>query len=76
MKTGYQSDCFGDLKYISVLGDITGEGNVKSNDVSLFMKFITDAKTLDIVYLSSCDYNLDSKIDNRDLVLISRKTKE
>ena len=76
MKTGYQSDCFGDLKYISVLGDITGEGNVKSNDVSLFMKYITDAKTLDIVNLTSCDYNLDSKIDNRDLVLISRKTKE
>ena len=76
IKTGYQSNCFGDLKYISVMGDITGEGNVKSNDISLFMKYIINAKSLDVANLTSCDYNLDTKIDNRDLVLISRKTKE
>ncbi len=76
IKTGYKTDCYGGLKLVAVLGDVTGEGNVKSNDVTEFMKNITGEKSLNIANLVACDFNLDSNIDNIDLVLISRKSKE
>lgn len=75
MKSGYSSDCYGELYYISVTGDLTGEGNVKSNDVSALMSELVEKIDLNSVFRASADYNLDGAVDNKDLILISRKSK-
>ena len=75
IKTGYRariSDC---IYEISVLGDITGEGNVKSNDVSALMSYFVEKTDLIGVYLASADYNNDGSITNKDLVGIARQAK-
>lgn len=72
IKTGYRAVVLGDIYQISVTGDVTGEGNVKSNDVSALMSHLTGEKTLEGVYLVSADYNMDGKVDNSDLVYIAR----
>ncbi len=72
IKTGYRAAVLGDIYHISVTGDVTGEGNVKSNDVSALMSHLTGEKTLEGVYLVSADYNMDGKVDNSDLVYIAR----
>lgn len=76
LKTGYQVLINSKFCYIAVRGDITGEGNVKSNDVSLLMNDITGKTELNSVFRAASDFNYDGEYDNRDLVLISRKSKE
>lgn len=74
MKTGYQVK-FGSKTYlVAVKGDVTGEGNIKSNDISMLMEYFTDSKLLSTVNITAADYNLDGVTDNKDLVLISRNT--
>lgn len=73
VKTGQSVECFGNMYSLSVLGDVTGEGNVKSNDVKLLTSYFVNSKNLSGAYKQSADYNMDSSIDNKDLVLISRK---
>lgn len=73
IKTGYSADVNGVKRLISVRGDITGEGNVKSNDVSALMSGLTEKTTLSKVQSVSADYNFDGKVNNKDLVLIARK---
>ncbi len=75
MKSGYSSDCYGEVYYISVTGDLTGEGNLKSNDVSALMSELVDKIDLNSVFKASADYNFDGAVDNKDLILISRKSK-
>ncbi len=72
IKTGYRAVVLGDIYQISVTGDVTGEGNVKSNDVSALMSHLTGERTLEGVYLVSADYNMDGKVNNIDLVYIAR----
>ena len=55
------------------MGDITGEGNVKSNDVSALMSYFVNKSDLSGVYLKSADFNRDGNIDNKDLVSIARQ---
>ena len=58
---------------ITVCGDVTGEGNVNSRDVTLLHKYLCGNAELDGAYLKAADFNLDGEADNRDLVLISRQ---
>lgn len=75
IKTGYRAAVLGDIYQISVTGDVTGEGNVKSNDVSALMFHLTGERPLEGVYLVSADYNMDGKVNNIDLVYIARFAK-
>ncbi len=73
MKTGYRTIVAGETYHISVKGDITGEGNVKSNDISELMSMLTGKTQIDGVSYKSADYDLNGKVDNIDLVLIAQK---
>lgn len=76
IKTGYRALITDVIYDISVLGDITGEGNVKSNDVSALMSYFVNKSDLSGVYLKSADFNNDGSIDNKDLVGIARKAEK
>ena len=75
IKTGYRARISDRIYEISVLGDITGEGNVKSNDVSALMSYFVEKTDLIGVYLASADYNNDGSITNKYLVGIARQAK-
>ena len=75
VKTGYRARISDHIYEISVLGDITGEGNIKSNDVSALMSYFVEKSDLNGVYLASADYNNDGNITNKDLVGIARQAK-
>ena len=76
IKTGYRAVVSDVIYEISVLGDITGEGNVKSNDISALMSYFVNKSDLSGVYLKSADFNSDGNIDNKDLVGIARKAEK
>ena len=76
IKTGYRAVVSDVIYEISVLGDITGEGNVKSNDISALMSYFVNKSDLSGVYLKSADFNRDGNIDNKDLVGIARKAEK
>lgn len=73
IKTGYRTRISNVIYEISVSGDITGEGNVKSNDVSSLMSYFVKKSDLFGVYLMSADFNNDGNINNKDLVGIARQ---
>ncbi len=76
IKTGYKL-CYGNTSYtIIVMGDVTGEGNVKTNDITTLMNYFIGSISLDDIYILAADYNMDGTTDNKDLVLIARKAKE
>ncbi len=72
IRTGYTALCCGKSYEIAVIGDTTGEGNIKSNDVSLLMSYIVGEKSLNHLQFISADLNADGKVDNKDLVLMAR----
>lgn len=76
MKTGFRAEFSGNIHEISVTGDITGEGNIKSNDVSALMSYFVEKTDLSGVYLTSADFNNDGNINNKDLVEIARQAKK
>ena len=73
LKTGFTAVIDSKTYVIAVCGDVTGEGNVNSKDVTLLQKHLCDNAELDGAYLKAADFNLDGEADNRDLVLISRQ---
>lgn len=73
LKTGFTAVIDSKTYVIAVCGDVTGEGNVNSKDVTLLQKYLCDNAELDGAYLKAADFNLDGEADNRDLVLISRQ---
>lgn len=73
LKTGFTAVINSKTYTIAVCGDVTGEGNVNSKDVTLLQKYLCDNATLSGAFLKAADFNLDGKVDNRDLVLISRQ---
>lgn len=75
MKTGYRALINGKNRLISIRGDITGEGNVKSNDVSALMSALSGKTKLSNIQSVSADYNFDGKVNNIDLVLIAQNVK-
>ncbi len=74
--TGFSAKFNGNTYPIAVRGDVTGEGNIKSNDVSCLMEYFCSMTNFSKVFETAADYNLDGKTDNRDLVLISRNTQK
>ena len=73
LKTGFTAVIDSKTYAIAVCGDVTGEGNVNSKDVTLLQKHLCDNAEFDGAYLKAADFNLDGEADNRDLVLISRQ---
>lgn len=73
LKTGFTAVIDSKTYVIAVCGDVTGEGNVNSKDVTILQKYLCDNAELDGAYLKAADFNLDGEADNRDLVLISRQ---
>ncbi|WP_278419828.1 dockerin type I repeat-containing protein, partial [Ruminococcus bromii] len=73
LKTGFTAVIDSKTYVIAVCGDVTGEGNVNSRDVTLLHKYLCGNAELDGAYLKAADFNLDGEADNRDLVLISRQ---
>lgn len=73
LKTGFTTFMDSQHWTIAVCGDVTGEGNVNSKDVTLLQKYLCGNETLSGAFLKAADFNLDGKVDNRDLVLISRQ---
>lgn len=71
--TGFQCKVYDNTYKIAVRGDVTGEGNVKSNDVDVIMKNIVGLYSLENEFYAAADYNFDGVLDNRDLVLIAQK---
>ena len=63
----------GSFHTIIVKGDITGEGNINSRDISAMFDCLLGINSLDQTYKKAADMNGDGKISNADLVLIAKK---
>lgn len=74
IKTGQRVTLNNKEYTIAVIGDITGEGNVKSNDVSKLIGYFLNTDNISGAYFKAADFNLDGSVNNKDLVLISRKS--
>lgn len=61
---------------LSVVGDLTGEGNVNSRDKKLMFSYLLDEVIFSGVYLNSADIDKSNKIDTVDLVLLLRTIEE
>ena len=57
---------------LSVIGDITGEGNVNSRDLSLFMEYLIGTADFNGVYMISADLSVDGIVDVKDLAMMHR----
>lgn len=57
---------------LSVIGDITGEGNVNSRDLSLLTEYLIGSADFNGVYITSADLSGDGRIDVKDLALMHR----
>ena len=57
---------------LSVIGDITGEGNVNSRDLKLLMDYLTGAADFNGAYSISADLSKDGKVDVKDLAMMNR----
>ena len=76
LKTGQTVECDNELYSISVNGDITGEGNVNTKDITAIIDYRLGKTNLDGAYKKAADYNIDGKINNIDIVSIARKAEE
>lgn len=73
--TAYFRDQKGNVKYSFLLvvpGDITGEGNVNSNDKRLAMKILIGESKISFPFDLGLDANGDGVFDTRDLLRIAR----
>ncbi|MBQ7134264.1 MAG: dockerin type I repeat-containing protein [Ruminococcus sp.] len=61
---------------LSVVGDLTGEGNVNSRDRKMLFSFLLDEVSFSGVYCDSADINNSGGIDTSDLVLLLRMIEE
>lgn len=57
---------------LSVIGDITGEGNVNSRDLTLFMEYLLGTADFNGVYITSADLSEDGVPDVKDLAMLHR----
>lgn len=75
VRTGYTVSVNDHTYTIIILGDLTGEGNVKTNDVNVLMNYCVDSEILNELQVLAADYDCNGVVDNRDLVLIARSLK-
>ncbi len=57
---------------LSVVGDLTGEGNVNSRDLTVLMEYLIGKSRFNGVYEISADLSGDGSIDVKDLALLHR----
>lgn len=72
IRKGYTVSIDGNAYIIIVNGDVTGEGNLKSNDISTLMNYLVGAASFDDLQMLSADYDCNGVVDNRDLVVMAR----
>lgn len=58
---------------LSVIGDITGEGNVNSRDLKKLMSFLTYAEDLSGAFYIAADLSGEGHVDVKDLAMMKRK---
>ena len=62
-----------DYEYkIVIYGDVTGEGNINSRDITALFNHLLGKESLIGSYLIASDVNHDNIVDNADLLLIER----
>ena len=73
LRTGYSLKKYGIEYPLVVRGDLNASGTVNSRDIKLFMEHLVGNSTLTGVFAIAADWNGDGNLDNRDLVLLSKK---
>lgn len=73
LRTGYSLKKHGIEYPLVVRGDLNASGTVNSRDIKLFMEHLVGNSTLTGVFAIAADWNGDGNLDNRDLVLLSKK---
>lgn len=74
--TGFKANFSGeDYKSYTLIvpGDITGEGNINSRDVRLYMEVLCSVQQLQGAYLQASDINGDGICDTLDLLIAARQ---
>ena len=56
-----------------VAGDLTGEGNSNSRDISLLTNYLLGEESLEGVYLKAADLNNDGEVNALDLLILNKK---
>lgn len=56
-----------------VAGDLTGEGNSNSRDISLLTNYLLGEESLEGVYLKAADLNNDGEVNTLDLFLLNKE---
>lgn len=76
--TGWRIDFSGNGKttsyYTVIVGDVTGEGNINSRDVSALADYILEKNDLLVYYLYAADLNSDGVCNSLDLLLLKKIT--
>ncbi|MCH5297623.1 MAG: dockerin type I repeat-containing protein [Ruminococcus sp.] len=72
IRTGYTVSIYDDSYIIIIIGDVTGEGNVKSNDINMLMSYLVGSVNFNDLQMLSADYDCNGVVDNRDLVIMAR----
>lgn len=72
IRTGYAVSIDGDSYIIIINGDVTGEGNLKSNDINMLMNYLVGSVNFDDLQMLSADYDCNGVVDNRDLVVMAK----
>ena len=61
-----------DEKVEGILGDVNGDGQVKSNDLLLLKKYLLGLEDESSIVFNNSDYNADTKINTLDLLMLKR----
>lgn len=77
--TGWRIDFSGNGKTVSyytvIIGDVTGEGNINSRDISALSDYLVGKKDLSVYSLFAADLNSDGVCNSLDLLLLNKTTK-
>lgn len=75
--TGWRIDFSGNGKitsyYTVISGDVTGEGNINSRDVSALSDYLLEKSDLSVYALYAADLNSDGMCNSLDLLLLKQK---
>ncbi len=71
MRLKHNGSEYGEYK-LSVLGDLTGEGNISSGDATALSKYFMESTTLTEPQLLAADCNKDGNVTGADLVKLAK----